>query len=121
MKLALPVMRGIIDRRMLLNFRVRPVVLERVESSFFANENSFPPGSIEFDSAFLMRGLEHEWHARGKMKAGLKGGLPEQIQRAEQNLWSERCQSGAEATALQTLARLPGVVEPREAFGVRCL
>jgi hypothetical protein len=30
----------------------------------------FPPGSVEFDGALLMRGIEHEWHGRGKLSAG---------------------------------------------------
>ena len=35
------------------------------ESSFFDNDQTFPRGSVAFDSAFLMRGIEHEWHAGG--------------------------------------------------------
>ena len=35
--------------------------VDKVESSFFSNRAVFPPGSVEFDSAFLMRGLDHEW------------------------------------------------------------
>jgi hypothetical protein len=44
-----------------------PLLVERVESSFFSNTDWFPPGSAEFDSAFLMREIEHEWHARGRL------------------------------------------------------
>lgn len=36
----------------------------RVESSFFKNESLFPSGSVEFDCALLMRGIDHAWHAR---------------------------------------------------------
>ena len=50
-------------------WRMEPLRVERVESSFFSNAELFPPGSVEFDSAFLMRNLAHEWHARGKMIA----------------------------------------------------
>jgi hypothetical protein len=70
--LQLPVMRGMIDRRMLVNFRCDPLALARIVPDPFHvklvdNRTSFPPGSVEFDSAFLMRGIEHEWHARGRM------------------------------------------------------
>jgi uncharacterized protein DUF2071 len=47
-----------------LNWRVEPLAVERVSSSFFSNEENFPRGSVRFDCALLMRGIEHEWHAR---------------------------------------------------------
>lgn len=40
---------------------VTPFTIERVESSYFDNRSLFPTGSIEFDSALLMRNLPHEW------------------------------------------------------------
>jgi hypothetical protein len=43
---------------------MRPLQFESVRSSYFENESLFPRGSIEFDSAFLMRDIEHEWHGR---------------------------------------------------------
>jgi hypothetical protein len=43
------------------NWRVAPLEVEEVRSSFFEDEALFPSGSIEFDSALLMRGIEHEW------------------------------------------------------------
>lgn len=46
------------------NWSVRPLEVERVESSFFDEPEQFPPGSAEFDCALLMRGIEHEWHGR---------------------------------------------------------
>jgi len=52
------------------DWHVEPLVIERVESSFFDNKSIFPPGSVEFDSALLMRGIQHEWHARGRMICG---------------------------------------------------
>lgn len=45
-------------------WRAEPLEVERVESSFFDDPEVFPPGSIEFDNALLMRGIEHEWHGR---------------------------------------------------------
>jgi hypothetical protein len=46
-----------------LDWRMEPLHVERVESSFFSNEHRFPSGTVQFDSAFLMRGIRHEWHA----------------------------------------------------------
>ncbi|MEW6306671.1 MAG: DUF2071 domain-containing protein [Verrucomicrobiota bacterium] len=51
-------------------WHMQPLAVERIESSYFADARRFPNGSVEFDSALLMRGLEHEWIARGKMRAG---------------------------------------------------
>jgi hypothetical protein len=48
-------------------WRMEPLVVEKVESSFFGNVALFPPGSAKFDSAFLMRDIAHEWHARGRL------------------------------------------------------
>jgi hypothetical protein len=45
-------------------WRVEPLAVDRVESSYFQDESRFPPGSVEFDCALLMRGIEHEWHSR---------------------------------------------------------
>ena len=47
-----------------LRWNVEPLAVEEVESSFFSNENVFPRGSVRFDSALLMRDIEHEWHTR---------------------------------------------------------
>ncbi|XYI00999.1 hypothetical protein ACMHYB_15105 [Sorangium sp. So ce1128] len=42
-------------------FRLTPLDVERVSSSFFDDRSLFPEGSVRYDSAFLMRGVEHEW------------------------------------------------------------
>jgi len=47
-------------------WRVEPLAVDEVESSFFADGRVFPIGSIEFDCALLMRGIPHEWHNGGK-------------------------------------------------------
>ncbi len=44
------------------SWEVRPVKVERVESSFFADESLFPLRSIAFDHALIMRDLPHQWH-----------------------------------------------------------
>lgn len=43
-------------------WKVRPLAVEQVESSFFADESTFPAGSITFDHALIMRDLAHQWH-----------------------------------------------------------
>jgi len=45
-------------------WHVEPLVVDEVRSSFFEDETLFPKDSIEFDSALLMRGVEHEWHEK---------------------------------------------------------
>jgi len=44
-------------------WRVEPLQLDRVKSSFFADEERFPKGSAEFDHALIMRNIAHEWHS----------------------------------------------------------
>jgi len=48
-------------------WRMTPLEVSGVESSFFADQDLFPCGSAEFDSAFLMRDIAHEWHDRGRL------------------------------------------------------
>jgi hypothetical protein len=43
-------------------WRVDPLDVEHVYSSFFSNVVRFPAGSVTFDSALSMRNIEHEWH-----------------------------------------------------------
>ncbi len=47
-----------------LDWRVEPLELVRADSSFFADRERFPEGSVSFDSALLMRDVRHEWHGR---------------------------------------------------------
>jgi Uncharacterized conserved protein (COG2071) len=60
-------------------WRVEPLKIERVESSFFEDRSRFPAGSVEFDCALLMRGIEHEWLGRESLcsttEAGQRCGL----------------------------------------------
>jgi len=53
-----------------MGWRVEPLAVERIGSSFFDDVGRFPPGSIQFDCALLMRGIEHEWHEREPMCVG---------------------------------------------------
>lgn len=43
---------------------VQPLAVEAVLSSYFDDRSTFPKGSAIFDCALLMRGIDHEWHAR---------------------------------------------------------
>jgi hypothetical protein len=43
-------------------WRVEPLAVSSVRSSYFEDRALFPTGSIEFDCALLMRGIHHEWH-----------------------------------------------------------
>ena len=49
-------------------WKVEPLRVTKVESSFFEDETIFPPDSVEFDCALLMRGIAHEWHAHESLK-----------------------------------------------------
>jgi hypothetical protein len=52
-----------------LAWRVQPLAVVRAESSFFEDQTLFPAGSAELDCALLMRGIDHEWHGRGVLRA----------------------------------------------------
>ena len=43
-------------------WKVAPMEIEFLESSFFDDPGKFPPGSARLDCALLMRGIQHEWH-----------------------------------------------------------
>jgi hypothetical protein len=45
------------------DWHVEPLIVERIESSFFQHPGVFPPGSVEFDCALSMRGIAQEWRA----------------------------------------------------------
>jgi uncharacterized protein YqjF (DUF2071 family) len=49
------------------SWQVEPLEVEEARSSFFDDATLFPAGSIEFDCALLMRGIEHEWHGRSNL------------------------------------------------------
>lgn len=40
---------------------VAPLDVDAVSSSFFEDGTTFPPGSVEFDHALIMRDIEHDW------------------------------------------------------------
>jgi hypothetical protein len=47
-----------------INWHVQPLAVSNVQSSFFDDRETFPDGSVTFDNALLMRGVDHEWHSR---------------------------------------------------------
>ncbi len=49
------------------NWQVQPLAVDNVQSSFFEDQAMFPPGSVKFDCALLMRGIDHEWHGRNRL------------------------------------------------------
>jgi hypothetical protein len=56
-----------------LAWRVEPLDVEEVRSSFFEDASLFPQGSIQFDCALLMRGIEHEWHGKADLCCAAAG------------------------------------------------
>ena len=62
---------GRFDGLKLLSFawKVEPLEVSTVASSYFEDPSRFPNGSVEFDSALLMRNIPHEWHARESLDA----------------------------------------------------
>jgi len=47
---------------------VSPLKVERVQSAYFDDPALFPPESISFDHALLMRDIPHEWHSEPQME-----------------------------------------------------
>jgi hypothetical protein len=45
------------------DWQLTSVQVTEVHSAFYRDANLFPPGSIGFDSAFLLRDVRSEWHA----------------------------------------------------------
>jgi hypothetical protein len=45
------------------DWKVDPLKVSHVHSSFFEDETNFPKGSARFDNALLMTQIKHEWHS----------------------------------------------------------
>ncbi len=50
------------------NWKVSPLTVEKVKSSFFDDDRIFPKGSIKFDNALLMTNIDHEWRGLPQIK-----------------------------------------------------
>lgn len=46
-----------------MKWEVGALAVTAVESTWFSDPGRFPPGSITFDHALIMRDIPHEWHA----------------------------------------------------------
>ena len=44
-------------------WKVEPLSVEEVYSSYFSDNSIFPEGTSSFDCALIMRNIQHEWHA----------------------------------------------------------
>ena len=47
-----------------MNWKVYPLEISSVASSFFDDADTFPEGSVEFDNALLMKDIDHQWHGK---------------------------------------------------------
>lgn len=45
------------------DWRIEPLDVSEVHSSWFGDTSRFPPGSVEFDCALAMRNVDHEWRS----------------------------------------------------------
>lgn len=50
---------------------VSPLAVDRLESAFFDDPDRFPPGSVTFDNALIMRNIAHEWQAMPALGAAV--------------------------------------------------
>jgi hypothetical protein len=50
-------------------WRVSPLKVNSVSSTFFENETVFPNGSVRFDNALLMTNINHEWNYIGQIES----------------------------------------------------
>ena len=48
-------------------WKVSPLAIERVNSSYFNDSTLFPAGSVELDCGLVMRNIDHEWHSRERI------------------------------------------------------
>lgn len=40
-----------------------PLAVDRLRSDYFSDTSRFPEGSVVFDNALLMEGIDHTWRA----------------------------------------------------------
>lgn len=48
-------------------WKVNPLTVSEVRSSFFEDETVFPRGTVRFDNALLMKSIDHEWKSLKKI------------------------------------------------------
>lgn len=47
-----------------MEWNMEPMLVDQEFSAFFTNQDMFPRGSVEFDSAVIVRNLKHSWVSR---------------------------------------------------------
>jgi Uncharacterized conserved protein (COG2071) len=52
------------------SWQIEPLEVESLFSSYFADRRAFPPGSVEFDCALMMRNVAHEWRPAPDLSLG---------------------------------------------------
>lgn len=57
-------------------WQLEPLAVHHVRSQFFDDPARFPAGSVQLDSAFVLRELEHTWHGEPDLTAAGVRGLP---------------------------------------------
>jgi len=45
------------------HWKIEPLDVSSVSSSYFSDQSRFPKGSVAFDHALIMRNVEHQWHS----------------------------------------------------------
>jgi hypothetical protein len=50
-------------------WELTPLAVDQVASSMFDDARLFPPGTVEFDSAFVMRGIDADWRPHDRLLA----------------------------------------------------
>ena len=58
-----------------VNWKVQPLTVSKVHSSFFEDESIFPKGSVQFDNALLMTEIDHEWYSVSQKRMTKKASL----------------------------------------------
>ncbi len=52
------------------SWNITPARVEHLDAPYFTDPERFPPGSIQFDSALLMRNIDHEWRRLPTLRVG---------------------------------------------------
>ena len=51
-----------------IQWKIEPMEVHSVHSSFFENQDLFPRNSITFDNALLMTAIDHEWYSLPRLR-----------------------------------------------------
>jgi hypothetical protein len=65
----IPAIRGVIKRRILVNYRVEPLAIHHARLTFFERIEASAPGTVSPDNALIMRDVPHEWQALPQLNA----------------------------------------------------